>query len=263
MADNPYAPPKSYVADTDTVLPDGDFNPAGRTVAAGNGWQWIADAWNLMAGQRLTFVGICLLYFFMWLGVQLVPFFGPIAAVLFTPVVFAGIMIGCDAVRRGDALDVGHLFAGFERNLGKLVAVGAISLGLGFLIGIVFFVIAGVSFFTMLSSGAEPNPEQIMSMGLMLLLAALVALAISLPVYMLLWFSAPLIILADLEVGAALKASFSGCLKNVLPFLIWGVVILVFIILTPFTLFLGWLLLGPIIAVSVYTGYRDIYHETA
>jgi hypothetical protein len=27
-------------------------------------------------------------------------------------------------------------------------------------------------------------------------------------------------------------------------------------------LFLGWLLLGPVITVSVYTSYRDIFHET-
>jgi uncharacterized membrane protein len=90
----------------------------------------------------------------------------------------------------------------------------------------------------------------------------LVALAITLPFYMLLWFAPPLIVLGDLDVGTALKRSFMGCLKNILPFLVWSVVMLLFIIVATIPVFLGWLLLGPVILVSVYTGYRDIYHET-
>ena len=68
--------------------------------------------------------------------------------------------------------------------------------------------------------------------------------------------------LTDMEVGAALKASFSACLKTILPFLVWSVMVLVLAIPASIPLFLGWLLLGPVLVVSIYTGYRDIFYET-
>jgi uncharacterized membrane protein len=44
-----------------------------------------------------------------------------------------------------------------------------------------------------------------------------------------------------------------------LPFLLYGVITLVasFVASVPF--FLGWLVLAPVLAASVYTAYRDIY----
>jgi uncharacterized membrane protein len=56
-----------------------------------------------------------------------------------------------------------------------------------------------------------------------------------------------------------MKASFTGCLRNVVPFLVYGIVGFVLAIVATIPLGLGWLVLGPVFAASVYTGYRDIY----
>ena len=56
-----------------------------------------------------------------------------------------------------------------------------------------------------------------------------------------------------------MKGSFSGCLKNMLPFLLYGVVLFVLSILASLPLLLGWLVLGPVFGASIYTSYRDIY----
>jgi uncharacterized membrane protein len=262
MAENPYAAPRTRVDDVSPALAEGDFIPEGRGVAAGNGWRWIADAWAFMGDQRGTFVGVILLYWLLVVAVSFVPGLGGLAVTLFAPVISGGIVLGCEAVRRGGRLEVGHLFAGFQRHFGKLVAIGAISLGLFVLVGIVMLAILGFSFAGTILSGAEPNPEQLAGMGLTLLLAILVAMAISIPVYMLLWFAAPLIVLGEMDVGTALTTSFSACLKNILPFLVWGVMCLLLGILASIPIMLGWLLLGPVMMVSVYTGYRDIFYET-
>ena len=261
MAENPYAAPRTHVEDVTTPPAEGDFIPEGRGVPAGNGWRWIADAWNLMDGQRWTFIGVVILYWLMIIAASFVPGLGGLAVALFGPVISGGIMLGCDAVRRGQKLEVGYLFAGFQRHFGKLVAVGAVSLGLGLLIAIVMVAILGFSFAGMFFGVTEPNPEQIVSMGLTFVLAILVALAISIPVYMCLWFAAPLIVFEDVDVGTALKSSFAACLKNIVPFLIWGVMTLLLSIPATIPLMLGWLLLGPVLMVSVYTGYRDIFYE--
>jgi uncharacterized membrane protein len=262
MAENPYAAPRSHVEDIPVSLPDGDFIPEGRGVPAGNGWRWIADAWTFMGPQRWTFVGVVLLYWVMVIAASFVPVLGGIAVTLFSPVISGGIMLGCDAVRRGEPLEVGHLFAGFQRHFGKLVGLGAISFGVGMLMAVVMIAIVGGSMFGLLMSGGEPTPEQIAGMGMTLVLAVLVALAISIPIYMFLWFAGPLVVLRDLDLGTALKTSFAACLKNVLPFLVWGLMILVLAIPASIPIFLGWILLGPVLTVSIYTGYRDIFHET-
>jgi hypothetical protein len=262
MAENPYAAPRTRVEDVSPSLAEGDFIPEGRGVPAGNGWRWIADAWTFMGDQRWTFIGVIILYWLLVVAVSLVPGLGGLAVTLFAPVISGGIMLGCEAVRRGERIEVGHLFAGFQRHFGKLVAVGAISLGLFVLVGLVVLAIVGFSFAGTFLSGAQPDPGQLAGMGLTLLLAILVAMAISIPVYMLLWFAAPLIVIADLDVGTALTTSFSACLKNIVPFLVWGVMALLLGILATIPILLGWLLLGPVLMVSVYTGYRDIFYET-
>ena len=262
MADNPYAAPRTRVDDVQASLAEGDFIAEGRGVPAGHGWRWIADAWTFMGDQRWTFIGVILLYWLLVIAVSFVPGLGGLAVALFSPVISGGIMLGCEAVRRGERLEVGHLFAGFQRHFGKLVAIGAISLGLGVLVAIVMVAIVGVSFAGVFLGGAEPSPEQFAGMGMTILLAVLIAMAISIPVYMLLWFAAPLIVLGELDVGTALKSSFAACLKNIVPFLVWGVMALLLGILAMIPIMLGWLLLGPVLMVSAYTGYRDIFYET-
>ena len=86
-------------------------------------------------------------------------------------------------------------------------------------------------------------------------------LALSLPLYMAMWFAGPLIVLAQSDVVPAMKTSFFACLKNILPFLIWSIAIFFLGIFASIPLFLGWLLLGPVLIASIYLGYRDIFHE--
>jgi hypothetical protein len=260
MAENPYAAPRSHVEDVPDQLPDGDFIPEGRGVPAGRGWGWIADAWSFMGDQRWTFVGVFLLLFVLQIGANFIPFIGPLAVSLFYPVLLGGFVLGCDALRQGQRFEVGHLFAGFQRHTGKLVALGAISLAFGIVAAIIMIIIVGASILPVLG-GAEPDPEQVMSMLLTILLAVLVIMAVSLPLTMAFLFAIPLIVLRDSDVMAALKTSFFACLKNILPFLVWGLAMLGLSFLAAIPLFLGFLILLPVSMVSLYMAYRDVFHE--
>ena len=57
----------------------------------------------------------------------------------------------------------------------------------------------------------------------------------------------------------AMKESFSGCLRNIVPFLVYGVVMMVLSVLASIPVGLGWLVLAPVLAASLYTSYKDIY----
>ena len=239
------------------------------------------DAWAFTGPQRGTFIGVFLLYLVVLMALGVVPFVGFIASALLTPVISGGLQLGFDTVRRGGQLEVGCLFSAFQNHAGKLIGVGAITLGITILIGIIVVAILGVSFAAILAGGGEPTPEDIQALLLPGALAVLVAIAVALPLYMFLWFAPPLIVLGGLDVGAALKASFFGCLKNIVPFLVWSVAViglwlavlipcaLVWLslgigaaIATYFLLAIAWaVLLGPVLVASVYLSYRDIFYE--
>lgn len=261
MADNPYAPPKTRVQDVPEQLPDGDFLPEGRGVPAGRGWSWLADAWAFTASQRWTFIGLFLLLVLIQFLANFVPLIGPIAVSVVSPVLVGGFLLGCDEVRRGGSLEVGHLFAGFQRHAGKLLGLGALSFGFGILAVIIMIAIVGTAFMPMLLSGAEPSPDQVLDLLLPMLLAVCVILALSLPLSMAMLFAPALIVLHDYDFGTALKTSFFACLKNILSFLVWSVVVFVLAIVATIPLGLGWLLFGPTLMVSLYVAYRDIFHE--
>jgi hypothetical protein len=261
MAENPYAAPRTHVEDVPTSLPDGEFIPEGRGVPAGNGWKWIADAWSFTGDQRWTFVGLFVLLLLVQIVAQLIPLIGPLAVSLFSPVLIGGFALGCDAVRQGRPIEVGHLFAGFQRHAGKLIGLGAISLTFGIVAAIVMILIVGVPFMQMMLGGAEPAPEDVLSMLLPMLLAVLVIMALSIPLTMAMLFATPLIVFNDSDLLPALRTSFVACLKNILPFLVWSVAILVLGFLAAIPLFLGWFLLAPIMMVSLYLAYRDVFHD--
>jgi uncharacterized membrane protein len=56
-----------------------------------------------------------------------------------------------------------------------------------------------------------------------------------------------------------MKESFSGCLRNIVPFLVYGVVMMVFGAIASIPMLLGWLVLGPVLCGSYYASYKDIY----
>jgi uncharacterized membrane protein len=261
MAVDPYAAPKSRVADTPADSPDGVFIPCGNSVAAGNGSKWIADAWELFKGQKGAWIGIALIFLVVIFVLSFIPFIGPLALNLISPILIGGVMLGCEAVRRGEPMTVGFLLAGFSKNAGRLAGVGAfmiLAYIAMFAILALFFGTAIVGLFT---GGMNNDPAGIAAMGLTIMLAGLVMLALSIPLYMAVWFSYPLIVLNDFTVGQALKASFSVCLKNMMPFLVYGIVALLLAVVASIPLGLGWLLLGPVLLASIYTGYRDIFYE--
>jgi uncharacterized membrane protein len=103
------------------------------------------------------------------------------------------------------------------------------------------------------------NPEAMAAMGMSVLLAVLIVFALLLPLGMATWFAPLLVMFHGMAPLEAMKSSFVACLKNLLPFLVYGVVLFFAAIVASIPLGLGWLVLGPVIAASVYTGYRDIY----
>ena len=251
---NPYAAPKAAVADQ-TVVIDADFIPYGERRPIGHGGSWIAAAWGIFKRQPALWIGGVLLLFIIFMGASFIPLLGMFSGI-FWPVFMAGIAIGARTIDQGGEMELGHLFAGFQQRFGTLVAVGAIA----FLLSMVItFGVFGVMGFGMWSAMSSNDPQVLMSMMLPMLLAMLIATALLLPVMMAMWFAPVLVVFHELGAWEAMKQSFSGCLKNFLPFLWYGVLLFLLSIAAMIPLFLGLLVLWPVIVASLYTSYRDIY----
>ena len=82
------------------------------------------------------------------------------------------------------------------------------------------------------------------------------------PLIMAMWFSAPLVVLHDVPVATAMRLSFSACLRNVLPMMVFSFVLGVLFLVGSMPMFLGLLIVYPLMIIATYTGYRDIFtHE--
>jgi uncharacterized membrane protein len=254
---NPYATPASRVADLSN---SGSAQPQlirdGRTVPAGSGWTWLTAGWDLFRRNP----GVWVLMIIIFVAIQLVfsalPLVGMVASYVLTPLLVAGMMSGCAALERGEALEVAHLFAGFREKTGSLVQVGLLYFAGVVAIGLLLGVFFGFGLVAAALTGRPPVAEMA-TLGLVFLLF----FALVIPLLMAIWFAPALVMLHDLKPVDALRASFSGCLKNIPAFLIYGIAGLVLAIVATIPLLLGWLILGPVTIASAYAGYREIFIE--
>ena len=263
MATDPYAAPKAHVEDVQADAAEGEFIPSGQGVVAGNGWQWIVDGWAVFKRQPGTWILITVVWFLILLVLALIPFIGGIANNLLFPAFLGGVLLGCREIEHGQPLEFGHLFAGFRDAFGKLVLVGVFYLVALIACVIVAALFGGLGVFTALRMFTGVGGASQMGLGgLAMALTGLIVLALLVPVWMAMWFAPALIVFHDFDVTDALKASFAGCLKNVVPFLLYGVILFVLMIFASLPVLLGWLVLGPTVLGSVYASYRDIYYAS-
>jgi len=239
-----------------TILRQPAYVPGGRAVIAERGWAWVAAGWDLFKRQKGMWIALMLVALVVFVVLALIPIIGGIALSVLSPVFGAGVVIGCRAVEEGRELEIGHLFAGFKEKLAPLATVGAIYLGASIVIMLAVMLVSGVSVFSIAAGG---DPAQVPAAILAVLLAVLVSLALMLPLFMAVWFAPALVVFQGKGAVDAMKESFSGCMRNVMPFLIYGIVMIVLGVLASIPLALGWLVLGPVLAASLYTSYKDIY----
>jgi uncharacterized membrane protein len=101
------------------------------------------------------------------------------------------------------------------------------------------------------------------SVLLAICIGLLVFLLLYLPLVMAIWFAPALVVLRGVEPLEAMRLSFNGCMRNIVPFLLYGVVGVGLSIVATIPLLLGWLVLGPVTIASLYTSYCDIYEDPA
>jgi hypothetical protein len=278
-----------------------------QVVDAGRGAAWWGEGFRLFTSSFWTWIGIMIIYIVISTVINLVPYVGSLGHWLLTPVFMGGLMMGCAALDRGEPLRVAHLFEGFQgAHFVPLMIIGAVNIALTLAIGAIAAVgvMGGMKLVDMgrLGVGGDPlgallgSAQSITGTGLMMTLVVLVIVSVF---AMLNWFAPALVALRGATAVDAMKASFLSCLRNWVPFLVYGLIAIavgvaavlafgglafmlgagalfngnsgswlaaaaVFFAFFLFAIALVALVVGPVMFASTYAGYKDtLSHDEA
>jgi hypothetical protein len=206
-----------------------------RVAAAGAGVTWWAEGFRMFRSRIGGWATIMVAYFVVSLLLGEVPRIGAIAEWILSPVFLGGIMLGCDAIHRGQPLRVSHLFDGFKGpHFVPLLRLALCNLALcvvGVIVGAVVLG-AGVGMSGLMDITNLPgDPWQMWeTLGFTYFLLIALALIFFAVIAMANWFAPALIVLNGAKAIAAMTESVRACMRNWLPFLVYGLIGIVILI---------------------------------
>lgn len=260
---NPYTPPEASVSDVAVVLDESNesFIPGGQAVSANDGVNWISEAWNLMKPKLGMWIVLGLILLGILMVIQFIPLVSLLSSVIM-PIFVGGIMTLCEKQRTTGEFDLGLMFSGFQNNLGSLIGVGAVMFGITILAVIVMFIVGGSAMLGLAlagNGGGDPSMALAGASGGMMFLSFILMFIIIMFGYALTWFAPALIVIHKLPLGQALSMSLSAVKKNLLPGLVYFIVISIIMIVAMIPFFLGLLVAMPLMLATYYSSYRSLF----
>ena len=256
---NPYEP--SEAPFTPPAPIEAGFLGEPRQLPASAGLDWLNGGWKIFVQAPGVWIGIAVIWMLLVIVASFLPIIGGFAASMLGVVLSAGVALGCQAMRRGETLEVSHLFAGFSTNFNQLLLVGLIYIGATIVVTVVllavfFLVLGGAGMFT--NPGQPPDGAKI---GMMFLVIGVPALLLFIPLAMSIWLAPLLVALDGVAPFDAMKLSLRACLKNILPIIVYGMLMILAGILAMIPLLLGFFVLAPVLMAATYVAYRQIFFE--
>lgn len=234
----------------------GAFDPAGRNVEPGRAIEWLKQGWQLFTKNPGIWIAIAVILMVIMVVLHMIPVAGNLAANFLIPVFAGGILLGCKSLAEGGDVRIDHLFAGFKQNTTNLILVGVFYLVGVVIITVLVFLVGGGAALTGGLMGRGPGVGMVAG-GFFL--AMLVMLALMVPLAMAVWFAPALVVFRNVAPLEAMKASFFACLKNIVPFLVYGVILFVLCMIAMIPFGLGMLIMLPVMMGSVYASYVEIF----
>ena len=225
------------------------------------GWMWLKQGLWLFKRNPFLWMFLTSILVVGMVGITMLPVLGQLALSVLFPAFFAGFMLGCHALAEEKPLEPTHLFAGFRLHGTPLISLGVIGTVLKLIIVGLLLLGGGSELLHLIASGQQPpNPEQALehafrqagvTLPIVLILSMVLQTAIPFAVMLIVFRAAPPL--------PALLAALRAVLLNLLPLLVYGLMILPFAVLASLPYMLGWIVLLPILITSQYAIYRDMF----
>ena len=241
--------------------------PTPNKVTASEGIRWIGMSFSLFGRSASIWIVMLLLFLGINFGLTMVPFLELLPTVL-APAFTVGFYMGCLELQKGGMLQIDHLFNGFKKQ-GRML----IRLGLFFFLWNIVIYLLTMMFLqsTMTEEQARlladaQSQEQLgavltqdPAMLGMMINALIVAAILTIPLLMASWFSPALVAFQNISPLKAMALSLKACNKNIVPFLLYGLVMLPMTVLAFLPLGLGLLVILPVIIISQFVSYQAVF----
>lgn len=232
-----------------------------QSLPAGRGWTWVVAAFALFRKNPLIWVALNLVLLLIGAGLTMLPVIGAYVLYLLTPTFLAGIIAAAQDLDSGKDIEIAHVFRGFRQNATQLMTVGGVYLVGQVLISGAMLAIGGPEFQQMVAKGmagvdaTQITPEALSRISM----AMLVGAGLFVPLAMATWFAPALVLLGNQPGFRAMVFSVMACLRNILPFLIYGILTFVLLVVAVIPFGLGLILWIPVMLITLYTSYRDVF----
>ncbi len=240
-------------------------DPVPRRLDAERGLGWISDAWSLFSARAGLWVLLAVVGLGILLLAGVVPLLGTLLSPFVSALVAGGFMLVAEKQRSRQSPEVSDFFAilshsGFKPLMVLTLLYLALYVAAALLLVPVFAVTGGTATVFGAILGGE---EAALAAGLgSLLLGVLVFLLLALPILAMYWFAVPLVLFDGVEPWRAMKASLRATLVNMIPLLVYGLLVFLACIAGVITLGLGLLVVMPLVLVSWYLSFREIFSTT-
>jgi len=239
-----------------------------------HGWDWIKRGTEMFLATPGMWVLLVIIQLLIGLGISVIPTpDGPagwlldsllqVVGLVVGVLLDAGLLLGCDAVRRGQPLRVVTLFAAFGHpataELIKLaliqvlvwLALGALALVLAVLLIVGQASLSGI--------GASGIADVVLRSFGSAMIIVLVVMTFALLFVMALWMATPLIVFRGYTPLRALTESFNANLGNVRALTIYGLGMVGLALLATLPLLLGFLVWLPLATTTRYAAFLDLF----
>lgn len=230
-----------------------------RTVEAGRGIEWIKQIIDVIKGNPVAFLVMGLI-----LGViAIIPLLGSLALLVLLPAFYAGFCYAAREQTQGRLADIKHLFQGFNEpgRIGPLVTLCLPQVAAGVVaVVLVFLLVGGAILSGGLAAGGDANPAAMFSaLGVTGLVLFLLLFALFVAVWMMLLFAIPKVMFEGTEPFPAMKESFAAALANLVPIIVFALIVgISFMIVGAILSLIP--LLGMIAAVALFYAVIGVAH---
>ncbi len=221
---------------------------------------WLETGWRAVRMQPLLWFGALLACAAFAMACKQIPLLRP-TIVLIAPVLVGALMIAQERVRLGRPASLGDIAAAVAPHCPALLAIGLASAALivvGY--GVSAIVVDASVLESLVTRGVHHLSITYGGPGLHGTIATLVALPIFTIALAAAWFAPALVVLRDTSPLDAMAASLHGAARNWRTTLIYVVAAADAVLLArQVPLLLTSLILTPLMLLSIYGGYRDLY----
>ena len=248
---------------------DTSEEPVIRKSQAFEGTKWISQSFSIFAKSPSIWVVIFMLYVAINLLLTSTSYL-VLLPTLLAPIFNAGFVYGARSADNEEMIQIDHLFYGFKLQFRNLFRLGVLFFIMNVMILVLLsiYIESAIDEDTMALLNQATNRYEVENLLLespellaTFLKALMLGLMLSIPLIMASWFAPALVMFNQLKPLPAILLSIKACNNNMLPFTVYGVLMLPLILLALMPFGLGLLIIFPVIIISQYVSYKSIFNQ--